>query len=80
MLLNGKCQELPLGGSAQHAWHPRIEEPYDCLEHSVRRKGVALVDAQGPASGDAQHNGAVVMGQDAGNIAKSEQMEPVTEE
>jgi hypothetical protein len=38
------------------------------------------VDAQNSASGYAQHDGAVVMGHDAGDIAKSEQMEPVTEE
>ena len=58
------------------ARHARVEEPDDRAEHPVGRAGVAAVQPQHPP-GEADHDGAVGVGEDPVDVAEAEQLEPV---
>jgi len=79
MRLDREGQEFALRRPPQHPGHSRIQKPDYCLEHTVRRKGVTLVDAQDAVPGDAQHHSPIVMRNYVPNILKPEQAQPFPE-
>ena len=79
VLLDRKAEKLPLGQAARGARHARVEEPDDRAEDPVRRHGVAAMQPQHPP-GEADHDGAVGVGEDPVDVAKPYQLEPVPEQ
>ena len=71
VLLDRERQELTLGQPAQRPSHPRIEEPEDGPEHTIRSERVASVNPE-YALIQAEHYGAIRMGHDPVNVAESE--------
>ena len=54
----------------------RAEKPDDGLQHSIGRKSIALMDPQHPAI-QAQHHGAIGVGQDSVDIPQTEQAQSI---
>ena len=63
MLLDGKGEELKLGGPPQRPWYARVEESHDRLQDSIRGKGVAAVNSQN-APPETEHHRTVGMDDD----------------
>src|SRR5215208_4628684 len=80
MLLHRKCQELPLGCPPEDPWDAGVQKPYDSAKHAVGCSRVALMQPEHAVAGDTQHNGPVVMGYHVGNVAKSKQAQPLTQD
>jgi hypothetical protein len=64
-------QELLLGSPPQRPRHPRIEEPDNGLEHTIRSEGVASMNPEN-ALIEAEHDRAVGMSEDAVDISETE--------
>ena len=62
--LDRERQELSFCGSAKHLRYSRIKKSNNCLQDSVRSKGVTAVDSQNPLA-EAEHNRAIGMDDDA---------------
>jgi hypothetical protein len=62
--MNREGEKFLLGISSDRAGHSRIEKPHHCLQHTVRRERVALMDPK-DAPTQAQHHGLIRMGENA---------------
>jgi hypothetical protein len=72
--LNRKFEKRALGLAAEWTGNPRIEEPYNGLQHVIRRKCIAAVNPEHPAP-EAQHDGPIGVGQDAFDLTEAESVE-----
>jgi hypothetical protein len=78
--LHRKGQELALGHAPEHSRHSRIQEPDYRPEHSVRRKGVALMDPEDPLPRETEHDRSVGVGNHSSHGAKAEQDQAIPEQ
>jgi hypothetical protein len=72
--LDRELQELPLRRSPERPRNPRIEKANHCLQHLVRREGVAPMNPQHPPA-EAQHHRLICMGDHSLDIFQAESQE-----
>ncbi len=78
--LNRKRQKLTFGCSPQHSRNSRIQESDNRREHSVRSRGVSLMDPQDSPIGDAEHDGSVGMGNHSSHVSEAEHGQAIPEQ
>jgi hypothetical protein len=71
--VNRKFEELSFCGASQCPRHPRIQKPNHCLQHAVRRKAVAPMDAE-DAPTQAEHHRLVRVGEDSFDSLETERL------
>jgi hypothetical protein len=65
--LHRKFEKLSFCGSPERSTHPGIQEPNDCLEHTIGSEGVTPMYAQDPLA-KAEHHRLVRVGEDTLDI------------